>query len=411
MNGETGSTIILNPGAEVDSDAELLGRFVARRDEVAFAALVRRHGPMVLGVCRRLLREVHDAEDAFQAVFLVFTRKAGAIRKPERLANWLYGVAVRTALKARSEAARRQARERQVAIMPPPVAKENPLNELAPVLDEELSRLPEKYRLPIVLCGLEGKTNEEAARQLGCPRETLATRLARARARLRARLTRRGLALAAVILVEELSPNLTAATVPPLLELSTVQAGLGYAAGSSAGVSVSVASLTQGVLQAMFLTKLKLTLVVVLTILVAGLSVGLFLSRADGPEKQTTKAPDDARAIRGTWKVIKANKGGVEPPDADEVKKNPWVITADKIIVKRNGEDRESSYKLDPSKKPKAFDLTPLTGPDEEKGKLFQGIYILTGDTLKICITGPGQERPADFKAAGAYQFELRRAK
>ena len=155
----------------------------ASKDEAAFEALVRRHGPMVLGVCRRVLRNHHDAEDAFQATFLVLVRKAASIVPREMVANWLYGVAYRTALKARSMIARQRVRERQVTEMPEPEAAEpdDCWRDLQPLLDQELSRLPDKYRVPIVLCDLEGKTGKEAARQLGWPEGTVASRLARGR--------------------------------------------------------------------------------------------------------------------------------------------------------------------------------------------------------------------------------------
>jgi RNA polymerase sigma-70 factor (ECF subfamily) len=368
---------------------------------------------MVLGVCRRVLRDPHNAEDAFQATFLVLARKAGAIRKPELLANWLYGVAYRTALKARSAAAKRQARERQVVHMPAPVHEESSLDDLKLLLDEELNRLPEKYRLPIVLCGLEGKTNEEAARLLGCPRETVATRLARGRERLRLRLTRRGLVLSAIVLAGELSPSLAASVSAPLAA-ATVHAGLAFAtqATTVVGVSATVVSLTEGVLKSMSYVKLKMILAALLTLTIGTTGIGLFLLRGDQPEKQITKkSADDAKAIVGTWKVVSAMKGGKEPPDADDVKKTPWIISAEKIIVKRGDELRESSYKLNPAKKPKYIDVTPLTGPDDEKGKVFQGIYVLDRDSLKICISGPGQDRPTQFDIDGTYQFELRRVR
>src|SRR5262245_37708928 len=172
-----------------EGDGPLLARFVACRDEAAFAALVRRHGPLVLGVCRRVLRHAQDAEDAFQATFLVLVRKAASIVPRERGANWIYGVAHQTALKARATAARRKGRERQVTGMPEPaVAEQDHWRDLQPLLDEELSRLPDKYRSVIVLCDLEGKSRKETARQLGCPEGTVAGRLARARAMLAKRL-------------------------------------------------------------------------------------------------------------------------------------------------------------------------------------------------------------------------------
>src|SRR5262249_37707345 len=156
--------------------------------------------------------------------------------------------------------------------------------------------------------------------------------------------------------------------VSPPLAAITVHAGLAYAVGATAsGVSAAVVSLTEGVLQAMFLSKLKMVLVVLLALGVVGTGFGLFLIRAEEPEKQDAKqSTAHAKAIGGIWKVVSGTIAGKEPPDADDVKKAPWVITADQIIVKREDRERESSYKLDPTKEPKTFDLTPLTGPDNE---------------------------------------------
>ena len=177
------------------TDAWLLHRFASHRDEAAFATLVERHGPLVLSVCRRVLATVQDAEDAFQATFLVLARKAGAIREPNLLGNWLYGVASRIARRARVVANKRQARETRMRRLPAAPASASVAGESADlrlVLDEELSRLPEKYRLAAGLCYLEGKTNEEAARLLCWPTGTVKGRLARARDLLRQRLIRRG---------------------------------------------------------------------------------------------------------------------------------------------------------------------------------------------------------------------------
>ena len=160
--------ILLDGGAGL-TDSQLLGCFIDQRDDAAFAALVRRHGPMVLSVCRRIVGNVHDADDAFQATFLVLIRKASSVKPRELVGNWLYGVAYHTALKARALAARRQAREKQVTAMPEPemVVRQVANLDLQILLDQELSRLPDKYRVPIVLCDLEGKSRKEAARQLG----------------------------------------------------------------------------------------------------------------------------------------------------------------------------------------------------------------------------------------------------
>src|SRR4051812_22593765 len=175
------------------SDGQLLTAYVNRQDEAALAALVRRHGPLVWGVCRRVLRSHHDAEDAFQATFLVLARKAASIASRELLANWLYGVAHQTALNARKTVDKRRKRETQVAEMPEPATTDpDVLSDLQPLIDQELSQLREKYRAVVVLCDLEGKTRTEAARQLDVPEGTVAGWLARARAALAERLARRG---------------------------------------------------------------------------------------------------------------------------------------------------------------------------------------------------------------------------
>jgi RNA polymerase sigma factor (sigma-70 family) len=196
------------------TDGQLLEGYVRRRDEAAFAALVRHLGPMVWGVCRRTLGD-HDAEDAFQATFLVLVRKAASIVPRERVGNWLYGVARQTALKARALARRRAVRERQGAEMrEAEAAPHDCWQDLQPLLDQELSRLPERYRAPVVLCDLEGRTYKEVARQLGCPEGTVASRLARARALLAGRLARRGVSLSVGALAAVLARQ-AGACVPP----------------------------------------------------------------------------------------------------------------------------------------------------------------------------------------------------
>src|SRR6516165_5205966 len=175
------SAVLLRDGAGL-TDGQLLDDFISRRDEAALAALIVRHGPMVWGVCYRTLRNHQDAEDAFQATFLVLVHKAASIVPREMVANWLYGVARQTALKARATAAKRKGRERQVKQMPELAAVEPDLwRDLQTLLDEELSRLPDKYRVVVVLCDLDGKTRTEVAGQLGLPEGTVASRLARAR--------------------------------------------------------------------------------------------------------------------------------------------------------------------------------------------------------------------------------------
>src|SRR4051812_33505572 len=195
-------------------DGELLRRFVEHRDEAALADLVTGHGPMVWGVCRRLLSH-HDAEDAFQATFLVLVRKAASVVPREMVGNWLYGVAHQTALQARRAAARRRAREVQVTEMPDAEAvRQDQWSEVQPLLDQELSRLPDNYRAVLVLCDLECRTRKEVARRLGVPEGTVAGRLARARALLAKRLVRRGVALSGGAVAALLARQTASAGMP-----------------------------------------------------------------------------------------------------------------------------------------------------------------------------------------------------
>jgi RNA polymerase sigma factor (sigma-70 family) len=259
------------------TDQELLSRFATHHEEAVFEALMQRHGPMVLGVSQRVLSHQQDAEDVFQATFLVLARKAKSIHKRASLGSWLYGVAYRLALKLKASAARRRARERRVADMMAikegvrgqgsGVNQESGVSwsDLRPVLDEELSRLPEKYRAPIILCYLEGKTNVEAGRLLGWPAGSMSKRLARGRELLRSRLTQRGLALSTTALAAMLTENAQAA-VPAALWQSSLKAAVMAGAGHALTgvVSTQVGSLVHGVMHAMFMTKMKIAAIAVL---------------------------------------------------------------------------------------------------------------------------------------------------
>ncbi|MGE3808624.1 MAG: RNA polymerase sigma factor, partial [Gemmataceae bacterium] len=234
-------------------------------DQAAFAELVDRHGTMVLNVCKRILHDDHAAEDAMQAVFLVLARKAGSGHWHDSLASWLHETAQRTALKARTARQRLQQRERQATPMPPSeLTTDLHWRELRAVLDDELTRLPHKYRAPLVLCYLEGKSNEEAAQALGWTKGTVSGRLARARDLLRARLSRRGLAFGAGAVVELMSQHSVEARVTPALAASTVQTATLFAAGSAAS-SVST-QLAEGVLHTMFVARIKMVAVVTLAL-------------------------------------------------------------------------------------------------------------------------------------------------
>src|SRR5262245_53690720 len=233
-------------------DAELLERFVRRRDEAAFEVLVWRHGPLVLGLCRRVLRHAQDAEDAFQAAFLTLARKAHTVGKRTSVGSWLYKVAYRIALAARARGLQGRAASPALEDLPAACADEELLwRDLRPVLDEEVSRRAEKYRTPVLLWDLQGLTHEEAARQVGCPPGTLSVRLMRARQRLRARLTRRGLAPCAGLLATALTARAAAAADGPVVA-STVKAALAFAAGASGpAVPPAAAALAQGALRTM----------------------------------------------------------------------------------------------------------------------------------------------------------------
>jgi RNA polymerase sigma factor (sigma-70 family) len=282
------------------TDGQLLERFLATREEAAFEAILRRHGPMVLGVCRRVLFGVQDAEDAFQATFLVLVHKAASVVTREAVGSWLHGVAYRTARKARAAAARRRAREKQMAR---PEALQEPdavWRELRPLIDQELSRLPDKYRTPILLCDLQGQTRKQAARQLGCPEGTISGRLARARVMLAKRLARHGLALSAGALAAVLSQGAASACVRAPLVVSTIRAATLVAAGHAAAgaVSAPVVALTEGVLRTMGISKLKLVLVALLAVSMLGTGWGVYCSgAADTPQAKQIRPP--APAIGG----------------------------------------------------------------------------------------------------------------
>lgn len=271
-------------------DALLLRRFIDGRDAEAFAALVQRHGPMVFGVCRRMLGDIHEAEDCFQATFLILARRASAVGRPDLVGGWLHGVACRVATRARHLLVRRRAQERQVVDVP--AGERTPeliWTDLRPVLDEEIERLPELYRVPFVLCYLDGRTNDEAAQLLGCPKGTIVSRLATARERLRRRLTRRGITLPAAVLGALVAEHATAA-VPAALVQAT-------AGGVTGAIAPSVAILVEGVLMTMRVHRIATVLAVLLatTFFVGGAGALLRspLLAQTGPEIQPAVAQGD----------------------------------------------------------------------------------------------------------------------
>lgn len=292
--------VVLAAGDAALTDGQLLEEFINQQEDAAITTLVQRHGQMVWGVCRRVLSNHHDAEDAFQATFLVLIRKAASIRPREMVGNWLYGVAHQTALKARATIAKRQTRERQVTdthrtgtITEREVQAEvDRWLELEPLLDKELSSLPDKYRAVIVLCDLEGKTRKEVARQLQIPEGTLSSRLTTARTMLARRLSRHGLPMSGGAVAVALSQEAASAAVPVSLVSSTIKAASLYAAGQAAipgVISIKVSALTEGVMKTMLLTKLRIALVAFVAVLLVFVS-GVLTS---SPEASRTVAAED----------------------------------------------------------------------------------------------------------------------
>ena len=276
------------------SEGQLLERFASTRDEVAFEAILARHGPMVLGVCRGVLDDAHDVDDAFQATFLILVKKAGSLRDTDLLGQWLYGVARRVALRARSDASRRKARERsEVETSVEPVATlDAELRELQVLIREEVDRLSSNDRMAVVLCYLEGLTHEEAADRLGWPVGTVKGRLSRARDKLKGRLTRRGVALPTAALASTLA-NGASASVPLELLRSTTLAATRLAAGKTlmAGiVSAHAITLMEGVIGTMYATKLKMGLAALVT--TCAVTVPSVLAfQGQGPVDGLGKAP------------------------------------------------------------------------------------------------------------------------
>jgi RNA polymerase sigma factor (sigma-70 family) len=388
------------------TDGQLVGCFVDHCDEAAFTALVKRHGGLVWGVCRRLLN-LHDAEDAFQATFLVLCRKAASIRRREMVASWLYGVAYQTALQARRTAARRRAREKQVREMPEPAVVERVLgSDLQPLLDQELSRLRDNYRAVLILSDLEGKTRKEVARQLGLAEGTVASRLARARRMLARRLTHRGLTLSGGALAGILAQAAASSGAPTSVVSSMIKAASLLAAGRSApgAISTTVAALMRGVLKTMLLTKLKsataLVVVLAVTTLTYGIVAGgsLASGKSEGPPaqdkpRQEAKAKTDRELLQGTWKLVSGaedgKKGKAEDGDLDALITVKGETLHLQVTDRNRGTlltDRFFVYKLDTTTSPRLIDLADWQKGFGNNSEVIEGVYSLEGDMFTICL-------------------------
>jgi RNA polymerase sigma factor (sigma-70 family) len=361
-------TLAAGAGPGQLSDGELLRRFVARRDEAAFTALVGRHGPLVWGVCRRLLSDAHDAEDAFQATFLTLARKAASIRKPGAVGPWLYGVAARAAAQARTDRARRAGKAPPVSTSPADPLAELSGRELSALLDEELARLPERCRAPLVLCYLEGRTRDEAAQQLGWSLGTFKRRLEGGRNLLRSRLTRRGLALSAALLAT-LLPQRAALALPPGLVAATARAVL------SAAVSARAAVWAGRVSRGMFLTRLQAG-----AVLAAVVAVGLGLAWA-GPRGREPEEPPQPSAHL-------AETRPAESPAAEERKdREGFPLPAEALARVGSARLRHGRWAPNLTYSPDGKMLATSGGGlvrlwDAGTGKLLRGITIADGGRI-----------------------------
>jgi RNA polymerase sigma factor (sigma-70 family) len=299
------------------SDAALLQRFTGQRDEAAFDALIARHGPMVWSVCRRLLPNLPDAEDAFQATFLVLVRKADVIRQPDLLGAWLYGVAYRIAARLRAVTAGRRQREcTAIDVAALETVPDAERNELRLLLDHEVSRLPRRYRLPFVLCHLEGMTNEEAARRLRCPKGTVLSRLSRARERLRKRLTRRGIGLSSAAVAAAIGESADAGSVPLALSAATGRLAPALLSGGASALPGSTAvALMEGMVTSMYVAKLKLAAVILLTLGLLGAGGGL-LGRGGQAQTLASMTPPEPTPKKTFNLDAPAKKGAEVPPPA-----------------------------------------------------------------------------------------------
>ncbi len=277
------------------SDPELLTRFLRSHDEAAFETLVHRHGPMILGVCRRMLANRADVEDAFQAVFLVLLRKAPAIKRPNLLGNWLYGVAYHTARAARTANQKRRAKEDSVTPKRAEPEAED-LRELTAILDEELARLPETYREVLVLCDLQGASRKEAAGKLNIAEGTLSSRLARARTMLSTRLKRRGVETPLAVTAAGFGSVVESLTVPPALIQTVVHASLAGSIGAGGGASLHAIKLSEAVIKMMFLSKLKILAPLValaLSVCVGVPALGVLGAGSGGHATHVVSAPSE----------------------------------------------------------------------------------------------------------------------
>src|SRR5262245_40286825 len=424
------------------SDRQLVARALAGGDEAAFQAILLRHGPMVYRVCWRVLQHAQDAEDAFQATFLVLAQKLRTVRQGASLASWLHGVAHRVALKARAQAAGRRRHEQEGALPETVPPDDVTWKELRSALDGELGQLPEKWRLPLILCYLEGRMQDEAASQLGWSKSTLRRRLEEAREALGRRLHGRGIvwpaALSAVLLADCVAP------ASPGLVAATVEAAAGVAAGKpvATAASVKVATLTQGMLKTMLLTRLKTVTAVLLLLGMVAFGGGLFMQQlASGgqqagaakgdakppnrPADRTRKAGDESKKaasprtkfeadrekLQGIWTTVTATKNGTERQEEKGVE---LEFKGDEVIVREPARKDAVVMSIKPSAFPGGdiafWDERPAGRPPGTGTALMftYGILRIEGDTLTLCIQS-AYSVPRDFSDNDQVLWVLKR--
>lgn len=429
--------IVLQQDQAGSTDGELLSGFVEQRDEAAFAALVRRHCSMVWGVCRRVLTNHQDAEDAFQATFLVLARKATVVVPTSMVANFLYGVAHQAALHAARTVARRKERERQVTSMPEPAVTDNdPWPDLQPILDQELSRLPDKYRAVVVLCDLEGKGRKEAARQLGCPEGTVAGRLARARAMLAKRLTRRGLTLSSAALAVVLAQKAASGCAPGSVVSSTIKSASLFATGQVANgaISANVAILTEKVLKMMLINKLKTVAIGLLLLAAFALGGGLFAHQAtagqEKPQVPSGAVPNEARKegapptdagqqaekeepakLQGIWKLTEFISGGERNRYLIQMETTGAKPSAKLVVAKQSpGGTKLTEFRVDGKTIHFTINSTEaefsFDGRLTSDGKKIVGMYRIRMPRLVVALpghdNGAGMLTPTDARTIEA---------
>ena len=320
-------------GVSEQTDGYLLDRFIHDRDEAAFDELLGRHGPMVLGVCRHLLGNVPDAEDVFQATFMVLLRKAGSIQKRGSLASWLHGVAYRLACNVKIQSSRRRRYERQAPMASTENSPESSWEALTPALHEEINRLPEHYRTPVILCYVEGKSNDQASLQMGVPVGTVKSRLARAREILRQRLEKRHVTLAMAVLVERMSAGGLTAGVPPALRQTTLEAATLLHAGQNLAISTAVLALTERMVRIMVFDKVRVGLVAVVALACIGAGSGLLYRHALAGSAAPPK------------KAVEHNEVASSEPDRPNDVKPAQAPEAKPEVKKETTDDDEARYK------------------------------------------------------------------